>query len=103
MATGSTIKRIRELFEAGWMDRGLAVLTGGFKGQIFTKNSDEDFDTRWIDPTIVPGDPIIFWPIGSVFVTVANINPVTLLGIGIWVEVSHPQGLLKVYMWERTA
>jgi hypothetical protein len=57
----------------------------------------------------VPGDPLTFWPVGSIFITGNAVNPTTLFG-GTWVAVDpgaaiavNQPAAITIYYWQRTA
>ena len=47
------------------------------------------------------GTATLAWPLGSVYLTVANRNPVQILGFGTWETM--PAVAVGIFTWKRTA
>lgn len=62
-------------------EAGEGVPQGGGTGEVLAKASGDDYDTEWVAPS---GDISGAWPVGSVFISVVDTNPATLLGFGTW-------------------
>ena len=75
----------------GHSHSGLAP-TAGTTGQVLKKSSNTNFDYAWADDeTSAGGDP---FPVGSVFLSVVDTDPATLLGYGSWTQIAGGRVLI---------
>jgi hypothetical protein len=83
---------VDESEDASSLDAKVSALQAG------KSDTSHTHDTRYyteseVDALIaaIPsGDPSAAWPVGSVFISVVNTNPATLLGFGTWALRPHP-------------
>ena len=76
---------------AGHSHSGLAP-TAGTTGQVLKKSSNTNYDYAWAtDETSAGGDA---FPVGSVFLSVVDTDPATLLGYGAWTQIAGGRVLI---------
>lgn len=86
------VQRLAEAIDTN-IEIGVGVPAGGLAGEVLTKASAADHDTVW---AAGGSASLAGWPVGSVFLSVTNTNPATLLGGGTWVAFATGRMLIGV-------